>query len=92
MNEVQITVPVPSQDASLGHGDLRCTRGLEMHLSTFSEFVHEVRQPLDVIETLAYYLEITSSDEHVCAHLKKIQAMVLRANQILDQTEGRPAS
>ena len=91
MNEVQTTLPAPSQDVSLGHGDLRCSRKLDMQSTPLSELIHEVRQPLEVIETLAYYLEMTSSDDRVCAHLQKIQAMVLRANQILQQTEHCPA-
>ena len=62
-----------------------------MQFSPMSEFIHDLRQPLEVIETLAYYLEITSSDERLCAHLKKIQAMVLRANQILERTEVTPS-
>ena len=63
-----------------------------MQLSPLSEFIHDLRQPLEVIETLAYYLELTSSDERVCAHLKKIQSMVLRANEILERTEDYPVS
>ena len=62
-----------------------------MQFTPLSDLIHEVRQPLEVIETLAYYLEMTSSDDRVCAHLQKIQAMVLRANQILEKTETSPA-
>ena len=91
MNEVQTTLATLSQDVSLGHGDLRGSRRLDMQLTPLSDFIHEVRQPLEVIETLAYYLEMTSSDDRVCAHLQKIQAMVLRANQILQKTEDSPA-
>ncbi len=90
MNEVQTTLPTPSQDVPLGLGDLRGPRRSNMQLTPLSELIHEVRQPLEVIETLAYYLEMTSSDDQVCAHLQKIQAMVLRANQILQQGEDCP--
>ncbi len=57
------------------------------HRLDISELIHELRQPLDVIEALAFYLEITSSDEESCQRLQKIQAMVARANQILQQSE-----
>ena len=62
-----------------------------MQYTPLSDLLHEVRQPLEVIETLAYYLEMTSSDECVCTHLQKIRAMVLRANQILQSSEHSPA-
>lgn len=54
--------------------------------SLIDELAHEVRQPLSVIESLAYYLEITSTDEKTRAHLQRIQAMVLQANLILKRT------
>lgn len=92
MNEVQSKATIPVQDASLGLGDLRCPRRLEVQVSALSELIHEVRQPLEVIETLAYYLEMTSSDERVCAHLQKIQAMVLRAHQILQDSQHSAAA
>ena len=49
----------------------------------FEELAHELRQPLGVIEALAYYLEMKSPDETVSGHLRQIQAMVSRANGIL---------
>ena len=51
-----------------------------------NELIHDLRQPLDVIESLAFYLEITSSDQYVRERLQKIQAMVIRANQILQHS------
>jgi hypothetical protein len=38
-----------------------------------------------VIESLAYYLELTSVDEKACARLKQIQAMVSEVNRILER-------
>ena len=52
---------------------------------SFDEVMHDLRQPLSVIESLAYYLELTSTDERVCSHLQKIQAMVLKTSQILER-------
>ena len=48
------------------------------------ELAHELRQPLSTIESLAYYLEITSADEQVCRYLEQIRMLVTRANGILD--------
>jgi hypothetical protein len=52
---------------------------------SIDEFVHDIRQPLGVIESLAYYLELTSTDEKVSAHLRRIQLMVLQVNRILER-------
>jgi signal transduction histidine kinase len=51
--------------------------------SALEEMAHEIRQPLSVIESLAYYLEMTSTDEVRAAHLRRIQAMVVQANRVL---------
>lgn len=51
----------------------------------FEELAHELRQPLGVIESLAYFLELTSADEQLSAHAQRIQAMVLQANSILQR-------
>ena len=48
------------------------------------EMLHEIRQPLSTIESLAYYLEMTAVDDHMCRHLRRIRAMVFEANQILE--------
>jgi signal transduction histidine kinase len=50
------------------------------------DLAHEVRQPLSVIESLAYYLELTCTDEKTRAHLQRIQAMVLQAGLILKRS------
>lgn len=50
--------------------------------------MHELRQPLGVIESIAYFLEITAEDERLCSHLQRIQAMVLQANRILERHSG----
>ena len=54
--------------------------------SAMEDLAHEIRQPLSVIESLAYYLELTSTDEKTRVHLQRIQAMVLQANLILKRT------
>jgi signal transduction histidine kinase len=72
-------------DSSVAQSDLHLRQAGSNALS-LDEFVHELRQPLGVIESLAYYLELTSADETVNAHLKRIQLMVLQANRILERT------
>lgn len=86
MNEVLSSFSAPSQVDSLAHGELRCDRRDENCLVEMSELIHDLRQPLDVIESLAFYLEITSSDQCVRERLQKIQAMVARVNQILQHS------
>ncbi len=54
------------------------------------EIIHELRQPLGVIDSLAYYLEITAADKKICTHLEKIRAMVSQANGILERAQGAP--
>ena len=56
---------------------------MDAQSSTLEEIAHQIRQPLSVIESLAYYLELLSSDESTAAHLRRIQAMVFQANSIL---------
>lgn len=83
MDQALTSSSIPSQVDSLAHGELRRRRRNEDCFIEISEFIHDLRQPLDVIESLAFYLEITSSDQCVRERLQKIQAMVVRANQIL---------
>ena len=52
-------------------------------MKRFDDLAHELRQPLSVIESLAYYLELTAADPSTAGHLRKIQAMVWEANRIL---------
>ena len=60
-------------------------RSVASNTSALEEVAHEVRQPLSVIESLAYYLEMTSADEVTASHLRRIQAMVVQANRVLSQ-------
>jgi nitrogen-specific signal transduction histidine kinase len=73
------------QDSSVGRSTLDPRQAASKALS-LDEFVHEIRQPLGVIESLAYYLELTSQDETVSAHSQRIQKMVLQVHRILERT------
>lgn len=90
MNNVASPFNVVTQDAPLAHRELlslnsRLT-GANPVLS--EEIIHELRQPLGVIDSLAYYLELTSADENSCRHLEKIRAMVSQVNGILERASG----
>ena len=85
----QIFDPVSAgQDALLGRLDLTPPQITDFKATALEDLVHELRQPLGVIESLAYFLEITAEDEQVCGHLQRIQAMVLQANDILERHCG----
>jgi signal transduction histidine kinase len=81
---------VVTQDASLAHRELisRTLAGANPVLS--EEIIHELRQPLGVIDSLAYYLELTAVDEKICGHLEQIRAMVSQAHGILERASGTP--
>ena len=74
-----------TQDGSVKRSTLD-PRQADPQALSLDEFVHEIRQPLGVIESLAYYLELTSQDETVSAHLQRIQLMVLQVHRILERT------
>jgi signal transduction histidine kinase len=78
------------QDASLAHSDMP-SRQLTGASPVFSnDLVHELRQPLGVIDSLAYYLELTATDEKSSCHLQRIRAMVAQTNRILERAVENP--
>lgn len=81
MNQLLSPFPAALQEASLGRLEVR-----PHPITPLEQLIHDLRQPLGVIESLAYCLELTSSDEQVCSHLRKIQAMVFEADSILERT------
>jgi hypothetical protein len=78
-------IALPPQDGSVPRSTLD-PRQADPQALSLDEFVHEIRQPLGVIESLAYYLELTSQDETVSAHLERIRLMVLQVHRILERT------
>lgn len=54
--------------------------------AVLEELIHDIRQPLGAIDSLAYFLELTSIDDQACTQLQRIRAMVVQANRILEQT------
>jgi signal transduction histidine kinase len=88
MNKVAPPFNLTTQDAPLAHSEI-FSRKLAGANPVFSEeIIHELRQPLGVIDSLAYYLELTAVDETLYAHLEQIRAMVSQANRILERASG----
>jgi len=85
MNANLSPVPTLSPEALLRRLDLTPAQIDDYHPRIFEELAHELRQPLGVIESLAYFLEITSADEQLCGHAQRIQQMVSQANSILQR-------
>lgn len=56
------------------------------------DLAHDLRQPLGAIEALAYYLELTSSDEKTRYQAQQIQSMVKKANRILSGASSPTAT
>lgn len=54
--------------------------------AVLEELIHDIRQPLGAIDSLAYFLELTSIDDQASTQLKRIRAMVVQANRILEQS------
>jgi signal transduction histidine kinase len=92
MNQIFNPVSAPGQDALLGRLDLTPPQIRHSKDTALEELAHELRQPLGVIESLAYFLEITAEDEQLCGHLQRIQAMVVQANRILDRYSSTETS
>lgn len=78
------------QEVSLGRGDLRGGQLADVNSAALNDLAHELRQPLGVIESLAYYLELVSVDDGASVHLRRIQAMVGQANRILERACESP--
>ncbi len=89
MNNVVSEIATPRQDVTLGWGNTKGNQFAGASPAAFDDLLHELRQPLSTIDSLAYFLEITSSDEVVREHLQRIQTLVLRAHCILDRSLPR---
>lgn len=87
MNNIFAEVSSPVSLHVQNEPPLRC--GAETVGSELEQLAHELRQPLSVIESLAYYLELTSKDPGACVHLQQIQSMVRRAHRILTEAAAR---
>lgn len=84
MNANFSPVPTLAQEALLSQLDLTPAQIEDPKARVMEELAHDLRQPLGVIESLAYFIELTSQDERLSTQAQRIQAMVLQAHLILD--------
>ena len=85
MNELFSRSSIPRKEASLSRGDLRGGQLAGVYPAALDNLLHELRQPLSIIESLAYCLERSATDGTTLAHLSRIQAMVVEAHCILER-------
>lgn len=57
-----------------------------------AELIHELRQPLGVIESLTYFIELTTTDEKIAPRLEHIQAMIAKVHHTLEDASERGVS
>jgi hypothetical protein len=88
MNKVAPPFNLGTQDVSLAHREIISRRLAGANPALSEEIIHDLRQPLGVIDSLAYYLELTAPDDKMCGHLEQIRAMVSQANGILERASG----
>jgi signal transduction histidine kinase len=88
MNKVAPPFNLSTQDVPLAHSEIFARKLAGANPVLSEEIIHELRQPLGVIDSLAYYLELTGTDERLYAHLEQIRAMVSQANRILERASG----
>ncbi len=53
------------------------------------ELIHELRQPLGVIESLTYFIELTTTDESIAPRLEHIQSMLVKVHHMLENASER---
>jgi hypothetical protein len=53
------------------------------------ELIHELRQPLGVIESLTYFIELTTTDDNIGPQLEHIQSMLTKVHQMLEDASER---
>jgi hypothetical protein len=90
MNKVASPFNVVTQDAPLAPREILNRRLAGVNPVLSEEIIHDLRQPLGVIDSLAYYLELTAADKTICTQLGRIRAMVSQANGILERASGTP--
>jgi signal transduction histidine kinase len=93
MNTVVSQFTAAEQDVSLVPGEISLLSQSGASPAFLEDLIHELRQPLGVIETLAYFIEITTTDEAIATRLQHMQAMLTKVHHILESaTEDRLCS
>ena len=54
--------------------------------------IHELRQPLGVIESLTFFMELTTTDDKIRPRLEQIQSMLTKVHQMLEDANERGVS
>jgi hypothetical protein len=57
-----------------------------------NDLIHELRQPLSVIESLTYFIELTTTDEAIAPRLEHIQTMLTKMHHMLEDASERGLS
>ena len=85
MNPPYSKMQIPCSDVTQATENARNICAELQEPNEMNELIHEIRQPLEVIESLAFYLELVSEEQQVFEHMRTIRSMVGRANRILEQ-------
>ena len=90
MNTVvsQFTAFLPDVEPA-GDPQLSNAGATPVHLD---ELIHELRQPLGVIESLTYFIELTTTDDKIRPRLEHIQSMLTKAHHILENASEQGVS
>jgi hypothetical protein len=56
------------------------------------ELIHEIRQPLGVIESLTYFIELTTTDDKIRPRLEHIQSMLAKVHHMLENASEQGVS
>ena len=90
MNTVvsQFTAFLPEVEPA-GDDQISNTGASPVHLD---ELIHELRQPLGVIESLTYFIELTTTDDKVRPRLEHIQSMLTKVHHILESASEQGVS
>jgi signal transduction histidine kinase len=89
MNQNLLT-RVPHSAQTLALSDSRDSAACKAYpqIIEWDDLVHDLRQPLSTIESLAYYLELVCADPKARTHLQQIQELIGQANDILAATHS----
>jgi signal transduction histidine kinase len=90
MNKASVQFRAERREAFLSHGNSASGQTAGANPVLLEDLIHELRQPLGVIDSLAYYLQLRDANEKSCIHLRRIREMVLQAGLILERA-GRTA-
>jgi hypothetical protein len=85
MNKAGVHFRAERQEAFLSRRNSASGQTAGANPVLLEDLIHELRQPLGVIDSLAYYLQLRDENEQSCVHLRRIREMVLQAGLILER-------